>query len=168
MNAMATVLVAALLAGAPAAGTQAKPDGRAALERLKQLAGEWRGTVAEDGSPMGVVYEVTSGGTAVMERLFPGTPHEMMTLYHLDGSDLVLTHYCSGGNQPRMRLVESSATELRFDYAGGTNIDPAKDPHMHSARFWIKGADALEAEWTGYARGQATGAHRFVVARVKK
>ena len=171
MNAMVTMLAAALAAGAPAAGTQSKPDGKAALERLKQLAGEWRGTVAEDGSPMGVVYEVTAGGTAVMERMFPGSPHEMMTLYHLDGGDLVLTHYCAGGNQPRMRLVESSGTdpvELRFDYAGGTNIDAAKDSHMHSARMSIKGPDALESEWTAYAKGKPAGAHKFVVARAKK
>lgn len=168
MNAMATVLAAGILAGGAAAGTPAKPDGRAALERLKQLAGEWRGTVAEDGSPMGVRYEVTSGGTAVMERLFPGTSHEMTTLYHLDGGDLVLTHYCSAGNQPRMKLVESSATELRFDYIGGTNVDPAKDSHMHSARLWLKGPDALEAEWTAYARGKPAGAHKFLAARVKK
>ena len=168
MNAMAAVLAAALLAGT---AEQVKPDGKAALERLKQLAGEWRGTVAEDGSPMGVVYEVTAGGTAVMERMFPGTPHEMMTLYHLDGGDLVLTHYCAGGNQPRMRLVQSSGTdplELRFDYAGGTNIDAARDSHMHSARMWLKGPDALESEWTAYAKGKPAGAHRFVAARAKR
>ena len=51
---------------------------------------------------------------------------------------------------------------------GGTNVDPAKDSHMHSARLWLKGPDALEAEWTAYARGKPAGAHKFLAARVKK
>jgi hypothetical protein len=171
MNAMAAVLAAALAAGAAGSDTKAKSEARTSLERLKQLAGEWRGTVAEDGSPMAVTYEVTSGGTAVLERLFPGTPHEMLTLYHLDGDDLVLTHYCASGNQPRMRLVRSAGTdplELAFDYAGGSNIDPATDAHMHSARMWIRGADRLESEWAMFGKGKPAGAHKFVAARVKQ
>ena len=48
-----------------------------------------------------MVYGVTAAGTAVMEALFPETDHEMLTVYHLEGNDLVLTHYCAMGNQPR-------------------------------------------------------------------
>ena len=32
----------------------------------------------------------------------------MATLYHLDGDQLMLTHYCSAGNQPRMRAATVS------------------------------------------------------------
>ncbi len=83
--------VAALMAGVAAApaGAAVKPtgvDGKAALERLKTLAGEWRGhVVTEDGPPAEVVYSVTAGGSTVTEKLFPGTAHEMVTMYHLDG-----------------------------------------------------------------------------------
>ena len=36
----------------------------------------------------------------------------MINMYHMDGDDLVLTHYCAGGNQPTMKLntENSSAT----------------------------------------------------------
>ena len=50
------------------------------------------------------LVRTTGGGSAVTETLFPGTAHEMMSVYHMDGDDLVLTHYCAGGNQPRMML----------------------------------------------------------------
>jgi hypothetical protein len=170
------LMVAGLLAGgasapAGAAVKTAGVDGKAALERLKTLAGEWRGhVVTEDGPPAKVVYSVTAGGSTVTEKLFPGTPHEMLTLYHLDGEDLVLTHYCAMGNQPRMRLVKAALTdplELRFDFTGGTNIDPAKDMHMHAGTLRLRGPDRLEAEWAVYDKGKQTGANKFFLDRMK-
>jgi hypothetical protein len=146
-------------------------DGKAALERLKTLAGEWSGhIVTADGPPASVVYSVTAGGSTVTEKLFPGTDHEMVTMYHLDGRDLVLTHYCGMANQPRMRLVAASGTdplELRFDFTGGTNLDATKDMHMHAGTLRFRGADRLEAEWTLWDKGAPKGAHRFFMDRVK-
>ena len=151
---------------------KAKVDGKAALERLKGLAGEWRGHVTTpDGPEASVVYGVTAGGSTVTERLFPGTGHEMFTLYHLDGGELVLTHYCAMGNQPRMRLVQVAGTdpvELKFDFAGGANVDPAKDAHMHAGRMVLRGPDRLEAEWAVYDKGKQAGANTFALERVRK
>lgn len=173
-RAIAGLMAAGLLAGAAHAGTPApvaKPDGKAALERLKQLAGAWRGhVVTADGPPGEVTYAVTAGGSVVEEKLFPGTDHEMVTMYHLDGTDLVLTHYCAMGNQPRMRLVQASGAdplELRFDFIGGANVDPARDRHMHAGRLVLRGNDRLEAEWAVHDRGGQAGANRFFLDRVK-
>jgi hypothetical protein len=63
---------------------------QAAFEALKALTGSWE--VPDSKEPMAVTYRVISGSTTVMETTFPGTPHEMITMYHLDGADLVLTH----------------------------------------------------------------------------
>jgi hypothetical protein len=108
----------------------------------------------------------------VMETLFRGTPHEMVTMYHLDGDKLLLTHYCAAGNQPRMVLnVQQSTPELLvFEFAGGTNLDPTKDMHMHAGRIRILGADRLENEWDSYQAGKKTGAAKFTLQRepVKK
>ena len=168
----AAAVMAASGADAADTGAKAKLDGKAALERLKQLAGEWRGHVTTpDGPEASVVYGVTAGGSTVTERLFPGTAHEMFTLYHLDGGELVLTHYCAMGNQPRMRLVQATGTdplELKFDFAGGANVDPAKDAHMHAGRIVLRGADRLEAEWAVYDKGKQAGANKFFLERVRK
>jgi hypothetical protein len=138
---------------------------------MRGLAGEWRGhVVTADGPEAEVVYSVTAGGSAVQEKLFPGTEHEMVTMYHLDGNDLVLTHYCAMGNQPRMRLVKASGTEpveLRFDFAGGANIDPARSMHMHAGALTLRGPGRLEAEWAVFDKGKQTGANRFFLDRVK-
>src|SRR3954452_7586493 len=96
------------------------------LERLKKLAGTW---VAADprGKPTDQVVsviKVTAGGSAVHETLFPGQPHEMMSVYHCDGPDLVMTHFCMLGNQPHMKAdPKSPANQICFKFAGGSNLD---------------------------------------------
>jgi hypothetical protein len=163
---MVGALLLGLAAGAGAA--PARPDAKAAFERLKTLAGSWRGNVmTADGPTAEVAYAVTSGGHVVAERLFPGTDHEMVTMYHLEGDALVLTHYCTMGNQPRMRLVEASGDTLRFDFTGGAGIDPARDTHMHSGTIVFKGPDRIESQWAVYDKGKDAGAKRFFMTRVK-
>src|SRR5438105_3520584 len=79
----------------------AKPaDGSAAFEKLKKLAGTWV-AADKDGKPTDQVVsviKVTAGGSTVHETLFPGQPHEMVSVYHLDKGELVMTHYCALGN----------------------------------------------------------------------
>jgi len=120
------------------------------LERLKKLAGTWV-AADKDGKPTDQVVSVirvTAAGSAVHETLFPGQPHEMVSLYHRDGADLVMTHYCSLGNQPRMKAdPHSPANQIRWLFAGGTNLDPAKDKHMHEGTITFVDDDHLE--WSG-------------------
>ncbi len=108
---------------------------------------------AEAGAAGEVTHEivVSAAGTVVMETMQPGTDHEMINMYHLDGDELVLTHYCAGGNQPRMRLdrAVSSAERLVFEFAGGTNLDPAVDEHIHEAEVAITGKDRIDSRWSG-------------------
>ena len=40
---------------------------------------------------------------AVMETLDGPDAIQMITVYHPDGASLLMTHYCSMGNEPRMR-----------------------------------------------------------------
>src|SRR6185295_16789205 len=81
------------------------PPTNAGLEKMKTLVGTW--VVADkDGKPTDEVVSVvklTAGGSAVHETFFPGTPMEMVSISHLDKGELVMTHYCMLGNQPRMK-----------------------------------------------------------------
>jgi hypothetical protein len=152
----ALVLAGGALASGQAAPTPAKP-GLAAFERFKALAGEW--VAAEDGplSKKGDLvarYAVTAAGTAVVETVFPGSRHEMVTVYHADGPDLVLTHYCMEGNQPRMRARAAAGSRFQFAFDGGTNVDPARDRHMNSASVVLEGPDAMQTEWTEIENGK--------------
>jgi len=150
---LAALVGSAALAAPEAPGSSGKLAS-AAFERFRSLAGEW--VAAEDGEmvkkgDLVARYALTAGGSAVVETVFPGSPHEMVTVYHADGPDLVLTHYCVEGNQPRMRAKDTGGSRFDFAYDGGTNIDPKRDRHMHSAWLEFVGANEIRNEWTELA-----------------
>lgn len=151
----------------PAAGAEGSA-GDAAFARLKGLAGEWQGTIGKaDGPATSVSYRLTANGNTVMETLFPGTRHEMISMYHLDRGELVLTHYCAMGNQPHMRLdpVASQPTVLVFKFDGGTNLDPQKDGHIHSGTIRLLDPNRLEADWIVFKNNQPVGTNVFLLTR---
>jgi hypothetical protein len=154
-NSKRTVSLAVLVLSVGASLAATAPP--SPLDRFKALAGEW--VAAEDGDmvkkgDLVARYAVTASGTAVVETVFPGKEHEMVTVYHADGPDLVLTHYCMEGNQPRMRARNAGGSRLDFAFDGGTNIDPQRDRHMHSASVSFVGSDELRTEWTELADGK--------------
>src|SRR6267154_1585907 len=88
------------------------------LEKMKKLAGTWL-AADKDGKPTDQVVsivKVTAGGSAVHETLFPGQPHEMVSIYTVDGQDLVMTHYCMLGNQPRMKASTKSSSVQQISF----------------------------------------------------
>jgi hypothetical protein len=136
-------------------------DAKAALEKLKGLAGEWSvGEGSEHGAAgTKIKYRVIGAGSAVVEEQFPGSAHEMVSVYHLDGDELLMTHYCAAGNQPRMKLDRKASTpdKLIFVFDGGTNFDPKKDMHIHEARIEFKDDKHVNSYWTAYMDGKPMG-----------
>ncbi|HVP40296.1 MAG TPA: hypothetical protein VMS93_14050 [Candidatus Saccharimonadales bacterium] len=161
---LAVLALAALplaLASAAEMKHQHAAAGPSALDPIKKLAGEWVGKAGPAGGKemdAAVTYHVTASGSAVMETLFPGTDHEMVTMYTLDKGNVVLTHYCDSGNQPRMKARKGTpANELVFDFAGGANLDPGKDRFMHNAKMVLVDDRHLRSEWTSWQGGKEQG-----------
>ena len=154
-----SALVAVVLATSPLS-TQA--DERAAgsaeeqFDTLKKLAGDWV-EIGKDGKATDTVvtsFRVTAGGTAIQETIFPGSDHEMITMYHLDGDQLLLTHYCVLGNQPRMRAEPGKEPNaIRFLYVGATNLKNPSAQHMDHATLTLVGPDRFKAEWVSCQDG---------------
>ena len=99
-----TLIAAALVSGAlVAAADQPREnlDATAAFARLKGLAGEWQADLPQGKAHL--TYTVIAGGATLVERETAANMPEMMTMYHLDGKRLMLTHYCAAGNQPGLQ-----------------------------------------------------------------
>jgi len=82
------------------------------------------------------------------------TPHEMITMFHMDGNNLMATHYCAAHNQPRMVLMTGGDPKrLVFKFKDGTNIQPDAG-HMQQVAFIFDGANHHIEEWTYIDKGK--------------
>jgi hypothetical protein len=165
-----------LLVFAVAGSADDKPVAAAAqlhpgLEKLKKLAGTWV-EADKDGKATDKVVsvvKVTAGGSTVHETLFPGTEMEMVSVYHLDKGELVMTHYCMLGNQPRMKADKGSPkNQIVWKFDGGTNFDPKKDMHMHSATVTFINDDTIEIAGEAWENGKPHPEHCVTMKLVRK
>ena len=159
-----SILFAALLVVAAAA--PAAPGTNPAWEKMKSLVGEWEGTMAHGdmNMPVKVSYSLVSDGTSLMERMNADEHHEMVTMYYPDGSRIMMTHYCSEGNQPRMR-AQAAAGEpksLAFDFVDATGLVSPQAEHMRKLVVRFDDGDHFTQEWTHRRAGkEETGVFKY-------
>lgn len=144
----------------------APADVAALLDQVKALEGEWVTTDEKGQAIVASIFKVSSGGSAVREIMFPGTGHEMTNMYHMDGSDLVVTHYCAAGNQPTMRArrgAEKSVIECVLDRVTDWRGD--QQPYMGGLTMRILEKDHLTQDWTSFEAGKAPQVTHFDLRR---
>jgi hypothetical protein len=148
---------------------QGPPPARStpAFDQLKSLAGEWEGK-AGSGPTTKVTYKVVSNGSVVMEHLQPAKEDEMITMYSLDGDRIVVTHYCSMGNQPTMQTAPLTGASGKYDFSfvrvAGTRTPD--EGHMAALSLSIADKDHLSETWTFEVHGKSM-TETFAYTRVK-
>lgn len=117
----------------------------AAFDRLRTLVGDWE-SKAPDGSPITLTYRLVAGGHTLMEENSYGS---MVTMYHRDGAGLMLTHYCAGDNQPRMRAkgLTPDGAGIDFQFADVTNLSGPDGAYMGSMKVTFVDNDHITQEW---------------------
>src|SRR4030095_14368937 len=78
-------------------------DSSKALGQIKALIGNWSGTFQwtggrNDSVSMNATYYVIGNGSSVVENLIKESAPVMTSVYHLDGRDLRMTHFCGAQN----------------------------------------------------------------------
>ena len=143
------------------------------FSQLKSLAGDWylvRGVrlgveiEANYDEPF-MTYAVSSGGHSVVEELFVDKPNEMTSVYYLDGGRLMMDHYCSLGNQPRMIAVPGPSNEIPFSLLSVSNMPDANDLHISSHSIEFDGSDELTVRWGATEDGKPMGGSFYTVKR---
>ena len=123
---------------------------------MKELVGVWEGEadMGKGQEQFKITYELTSAGNAIVEKFAAGQPHEMVTVYYDFNGKLVLTHYCSLGNQPHMELVPSGDGVLRFALSEkAPNLVSLQETHMHAHSIAMDGKNSMTQTWTLYDKG---------------
>lgn len=119
-----------------------------AFNKLRDLAGDWEGTVAWAGrqpSEVSAHYYTTGNGSAVVEDLSNG----MTSVYHLDSADLRMTHYCAAKNQPRLKATAfgPDASWITFSFVDITNLSSPTAGHVQGVDLKFLTADHLILEF---------------------
>jgi hypothetical protein len=142
--------------GATAIAANEKTSGALAFDQLKALVGEWEGN--NEGGPVKITYTLVSGGTALMERMQPANEAEMITMYSADGDKIVVTHYCSGGNQPAMKTetLKGTPNKYSFSLVSVTGLKSPDEGHMVGLVLTLLDKDHLKQEWTYLNKGKTS------------
>jgi hypothetical protein len=146
LTAVATLIVLA------ASLVVAESDAHKSFDLLKGMEGNWAGK-NNQGQPVQVTFRMTAGGSALMSEILGHGPENMITMFHMDGDRLLMTHYCGAGNQPRMKVSSSDAKSVSFEFFDGTNIGPG-DGHMQHVTFTRADADHHVEEWVFLDHGK--------------
>lgn len=135
--AFAVASAAASLFLASRAGGAAQSPAASALGRLAALSGDWEGSfqwtgARTDRGAMNARYSLTGNGSAVVETLTVDGVPMMTTVYHADGTDLRMTHYCAARNQPRLKAsrIDLSGGAIDFAFVDATNLSGPDAPHV--------------------------------------
>lgn len=166
---ISTVLAIALaLVALPAlaGGEHEHPIPAPDLGGLQNLVGAWEAAIPGGGTAH-ASYELVAGGSALVEHLQMGDEPAMVTVYYRDGSDLMLTHYCTAQNQPRMRAQRSGDKTLDFAFVDATNLPDMNVPHMDHVTMELVDADNLNQTWTFSKDGKADSPMLLKYQRVK-
>ena len=150
-----------LMAGVAAlaiSGSAMAADSEEIMSRMAALEGEWM-LLDENGEVTDIVgstFRITASGSTLMERMFPDSPdgYEMLNVYHVDGDRVLMTHYCSAGNQPRLSAISTDEDRLRWEMESITNLADPGDDHMHQAEFVFHGDDRLTTHWNSMSGGE--------------
>jgi hypothetical protein len=143
---------------APAVGA-----GAAAFRQLKELVGEWRGQ-RTDGRGIGVAYRLSALDSVLVETWDLGPGRESLTLYHMDGGELMASHFCPQGNQPRLKMTHSAGRRFDFTFHDATGVEPGQAV-QHD--FWIEiGRDGTITRSETYVQGEETETEQITYGRV--
>ncbi|RPH69825.1 MAG: hypothetical protein EHM78_13755 [Myxococcaceae bacterium] len=94
----------------------------------------------------------------------------MTTVYHLDGADLRMTHYCAARNQPRLRAVrfDEAQGSAEFTLVDVTGVGPKNPGHVQGFFVRLLDSDRLNLRFTFGGGSGPGGVENILVRRVRQ
>ena len=115
--------------------------------KLKTLAGTWESKMP-DGKVAVTEIKSMSAGSALMMIQGDDRYGTMVTMIHPDGDRVLLTHYCSAKNQPRMtgQMMPDGKT-IKFSFLDVTNLAEGQPGLMRKLILTMPDDDHMSQEW---------------------
>ena len=141
------------------------------FDKLKQLIGDWEGTMKKPtGETIDVTlsYKLVSNGSVIVETsVEDGT--EMISTYKDKFGKLTATHYCALGNQPMFNLSKSNESVLDFELDPACGLKEGKHKFVKELKFTnnSKTKNVLKMEYLVINEDKTTESSKATYKRVK-
>ena len=149
--------IAFTFAGEPKAWASAEE----ALAVLKSFKGAWVIQSGEKTLPFKMTYD-TGSKESIVTELFG----KELSVFYRDGNNLLMTHFCNAGNQPRLKLKQGSHSgQLEFEMYDITNLDdPTEGSHVQRAVYNVVNDKRIELELV-WSKGKSEKSEKYVLIR---
>ena len=108
-----------------------------------------------------ITYQITSAGNALIEKLFFEQEKEMTTIYHLNLDELVMTHYCSLGNQYYFIAdPESNENKISLNFIKLENMKNSNEHHIHHHALKFLDNNEMISHWGSWKDQEPFGIDR--------
>jgi hypothetical protein len=116
--------------------------GDAAFGAFKGLQGAW--AIQSNGKSLTIemIYDVGSKESIITEHF-----GKELSVFYRDGNNLLMTHFCNAGNQPRLRLKANSPVgRYEFEMFDITNLPSPSTAHVQRIIYTFADDKHLELE----------------------
>ncbi|HWO35011.1 MAG TPA: hypothetical protein VNO32_39975 [Candidatus Acidoferrum sp.] len=144
------------------AASAAPRSSETAFETFKGFDGKWAIRSGQKTLPIEMTYEIGSKGSIVTEQF-----GKELSVFYRDGQSLLMTHYCNGGNQPRLRLKESGRPGVfEFEMFDITGLKSADADHVQRVIYRIIDDKTMDLEII-WEKGKSEESEKYTLTRLK-
>ena len=131
------------------------------FEVFKSLQGEWAISAGDKTLPFHMTYALGSNSSIVTEQF-----GKELSVFYSDKGDLLMTHFCNRGNQPRLRLKAGGpAGRYEFDMFDITNLKNPSDDHVRAIIYEIPDPQHIHLEII-WKKGDGEESEKYVLTRL--
>jgi hypothetical protein len=139
----------------------AQNNSERAFATFKSLNGRWAIESIGKTLPIEMTYEIGSKDSIVTEQL-----GKELSVICLDGENLLTTHFCNAGNQPRLRLKAGGQPDvLEFAMFDITNLKDASTPHVQRIVYKVIDAKRMTLE-IFWKKGQSEESEKYTLSKI--
>jgi hypothetical protein len=139
----------------------AQHNSERAFATFKSLNGRW--AIESNGKtlPIEMRYDVGSKESIVTEQF-----GKELSVIYVDGENLLMSHFCNAGNQPRLRLKEGGQQGvLEFEMFDITNLKDASSPHVERILYKVIDAKRMTLEII-WKKGHSEESEKYTLSRI--
>lgn len=131
------------------------------FKTFQGLQGKW--AIQSNGKTLSIEmsYDIGSKGSIVTEQF----GKELSVIYR-DGQSLLMTHFCNGGTQPRLRLKENTPPgRLEFEMFDITNLKSPEAAHVQRIIYTIVTDRKIDLEIV-WKEGKAEESEKYTLTKL--